>query len=127
MPDILELLSSTCHGISPGITAVPPTMRLIGMGGSSSGASASRRTHQGNFIREWICTELFVEGEVPGVLAGVEGGDAVVEMTVGAVVFCRLAFPWRNRERESTALTSVRAVLPHGNSTRDVRKEESHR
>ena len=117
MPDILELLNNTCHGISPGITAEPPTMRLIG-----TGASASRKTHQGNFIREWIFTELFVEGEVAGVLTGVEGGDAVVEMMVGAVVFCRLAFPWPNRERESTALTSVRAVLPHGNSTSDVRK-----
>lgn len=59
------------------------------------------------------------------VLAGVEEGDAVVVLLVIEVVFCRLAFPRSNRDLVSIA-TSVRAVLPHGNSAGGVRKEESH-
>lgn len=59
------------------------------------------------------------------VLAGVEGGDEVVAMLVSEVVFCRLAFSL-SRDLEDPALTAFRAVLPHGNSTGDVRKEESH-
>ncbi len=62
------------------------------------------------------------------VLAGVEGEDVVVAMLVNEVAFCRLAFSWPSRDLMDTALmdTAVRAVLPHGNSTIDVRKEESH-
>lgn len=60
------------------------------------------------------------------VLAEVEGVGVVVAVLVSEVVFCRFAFSLPSRDLVDTALTAVRAVLPHGNSTGDVRKEESH-
>lgn len=57
------------------------------------------------------------------VLAGVEGGDVVVVMLVSEVVLFRLVLSLLRRDLVNTALT-VKAVLPHGNSAGNARKEE---
>lgn len=82
---------NTCHGISPGITTSPPTMRRRGR----NGTSASLCIHQDIFT---------AGGDVVGP-AGVVGRDAML--------FSRLEF---SRVLVIAGLTAVRAVLPHGNS-----------
>lgn len=56
------------------------------------------------------------------VLAGVEGGDVVELMLVSEVVG-RLAL-FLSRDLDNAERNVVRAVLPHGNSTGDVKKED---
>lgn len=86
------------------------------------GTSASLYNHRGNFFRPVSP----VAGKDAVVLAGVKGGDVAVVMLVSEVVFCRLAFTWPCRDLEKTAFAAVRAVLPHGYSTGEMIKEESH-
>ncbi len=107
----------TCHGISPGITTSPPTMRLCGLGLSSVLFSL-------NLL--WLPAESSVTGIYVVVAAVVEGGDVVVLKLVSDVVFSRLVLSWPSRVLVETELTSFRAVLPHGNSAGDGRKQESH-
>lgn len=90
------------------------------------GTSASRDTRRGDFFGDWFSTESFVAGKGAEVLAGVEEGDVVLVLLVSEVVFCRLVFQRSNRDRVDTRPISVRAVLPHGNSAGDVRKEVSY-
>lgn len=114
------LLYNTCHGISPGITTSPPTMRLRALGGSSVGP-APTCLHQGSFFRDWIVVGSLVAGKDAVVPAGVEGGDVV------EVAFSRLAFSWPSRDLVKAEPDGAMAVLPHGNSAGEVRKEQSHR
>lgn len=118
----LLLPCSTCHGISPGITTSPPTMRLWPLGGPSVGSSASLFIHRGSFFRDWFRAGSYVAGGDAVVPAGVEGGDVVVVLPVSEVAFSRPC-----RDLVDTEPTAVRAVLPHGNSAGDARKQESHR
>ena len=104
------------------MTSLPPTIRFIGLYGSSKGTSDSFNFHRGSFFRDRFTKEKVVAINCSVVLAGVEGGDVVEVMLVAEVVLCsRIAFPLSNRDLFNV-LVSVCAVRPHGNSTVDERK-----
>ena len=57
------------------------------------------------------------EDVVAGTLGGDGPGDVVALSSVSEAGSCRLAFSRLSRINLDTILVSVRAVLPHGNST----------
>lgn len=116
----------TCHGISPGITTSPPTMRLWGLGASDVGSSLSSSLHRGNLFKGFPPGGSSVTGVDAVVLAAVVGADVggveVVE-TLEALG-CGVEFTSPSRDRVK-APTGVRAVLPQGNSAGGGRKHWS--
>lgn len=66
----------------------------------------------------WLSTDSVVSGKDGVVLAGVKGVDVVVVKLTCEVVFSKLEL-----NRALVAIrTSAKAVLPHGNSSGNVRK-----
>lgn len=114
----------TCHGISPGITTLPPTMRLKGLSALLPGVTMSLSHPRGNPSSNSVSAESLETRKDSVVLAGVKGGDVVVLFS--ELVFPRLEFSRPSRVLLNTEFASVRAVLPHGNSAGVVEIRRSH-